>query len=267
MIVLGLLLMAAAVFAREIGIDNNTAWGSKRVILFAIGIVLFLTGSLYPYLEKQAIPAVEKSAAFGLLNEYRFLLPVFGVVLLVYIWFATTGLWTRLPERREYYSLLAQSFQKQKLHLEVRPSEKLLALPNPYDPSQRIGVGEPLDFSLYNDRFYLYWGPVPALVLAAFGLAGLNNYHDLYLVFGFSYGLFLLLTSLVIFIREHYFSGLPKWNLVMSVLLLGLSGPLAWMVGTGEIYEAAIVVGQFFLIAGFLTALSALDRVPVSDIR
>ena len=265
LISVGLLLMGAAVFAREIGIDNNAEWGSKRIVLFSIGCFLVLLGVLSRSLEKLVVPAKENLSSLRLLDDYGFLLPVALAVLIVYIWFATAGLWVRTPPRREVYSLLAQAFQKQQLHLEEQPSEKLLALPNPYDPSQRVGVGEPLDYSLYQGKFYLYWGPAPALILAALGLAGLTGVHDIHLTFVFSYGLFLLLLVLVVFIWDRYFSSLPRWTLVMSVLLAGLSGPVVWIVCTAQIYEAAIVGGQFFLIAGFLSALLALEKSPASN--
>jgi hypothetical protein len=265
LIAFGLSLMGAAVFAMEIGIDNNADWGSRRIVLFSIGFFLFLFGVLFPYFEKLAIPAKGKNSFSRLIGEYGFLLPVALAVLLIYIWFATAGLWVRVPPRREVYSLLAEAFQKQQLHLEELPSEKLLALPNPYDPSQRVGVGEPLDYSLYQGRFYLYWGPAPALILAALGRMGLGNLQDIHLTFGFSYGLFLSLSALVVFMWDHYFSGLPKWILVMAVLLAGLSGPVVWIVCTAQIYEAAIVGGQFFLVAGFFSALLALEKSPASD--
>jgi len=210
-------------------------------------------------------PAVVEAAKA--IWKYRFIIPAVGFVLIVYVWFISLGLWTTWPARSAYYSLLAQGFLKHELSLPVEPSKELLALSNPYDPAQHIAVEVPPDFSLYKGKFYLYWGPVPALILAALKLLIPKDLPDLYLVFGFSCGLFLWQTQLVISIWDRYFQSLPKWILVMLLLLVGLSVPSAWMLGRAEIYEAAILGGQFFVMAGFSAALSAVMRKPSADFK
>src|SRR5207237_7940996 len=50
------------------------------------------------------------------------------------------------------------------LYMAEQPSPKLLALLNPYDPGANRDVRKN-DASLYKDRYYLSFGPVPALVL------------------------------------------------------------------------------------------------------
>ncbi len=267
----GLILVGAAIFAREIGIDHNVEWGAKRIVLLIVGLGVFLVGvfieTSLSWVGRYQIPkkvhANPLSIIFiKLIREYPVVIPPIAIVLIVYVWFAGVGSWTNWPERTDYYILLARAFQKQELHLPVEPSEKLLALADPYDPSKRIGVGEPLDFSLYQGKFYLYWGPVPALLLVPMSSAILRNISDIYVVFGFSCALFLLLTYLIVVLRERHFPFLPKWTLVMSILLAGLSGPTVWMLGEGEIYEAAILGGQFFMIAGFAAAFLANESFP-----
>jgi hypothetical protein len=274
---IGLILAGAAIFAREIGIDHNVEWGAKRIFLLIVGLGIFLVGvfieMILSWMGRYQIPKkVQANPLYiilrKLIKEYPVVIPPIGIVLIVYIWFAGAGSWTTWPERTDYYILLARAFQKQELHLPVEPSEKLLALADPYDPSQRIGVGEPLDFSLYRGKFYLYWGPVPALLLVPVSPDILRNISDITLVFGFSCALFLLLTYLIVVIWDRHFSFLPEWILAMSILLAGLSGPTAWMLGEGEIYEAAILGGQFFLVAGFVPALflngSTSDKIKLS---
>jgi hypothetical protein len=271
---IGLLTIGLAVFAKELRIDHNAEWGKGRIFLLITGFCLLLTGIFFSIFEGYSLlERIRKNqdVAFAgkLWQKYLFVLPGFIFVLVVYVWFASVGLWITWPARTEYgyYALLARAFEKHKLHLLVSPSEKLLALPDPYDPNQRQGTGEPLDFSLYKEKFYLYWGPVPALILVAVESLIPKNLPDLHLVFGFSCGLFLVQSILIISIWDRYFDTLPKWILMMAVLLVGLSGPYTWMLSTGRIYEAAIVGGQFFLIAGFLLVFSALDRPFFSDSR
>ncbi|MEP6895913.1 MAG: hypothetical protein ABI986_09935 [Chloroflexota bacterium] len=211
-------------------------------------------------------PAIVDAAQ--MIWKYRFVIPAVGFVLVVYIWFISLGLWTSWPARSRYYSLLAQGFLNHELSLPLKPSQKLLALPNPYDPAQRAGVNRvPLDLSLYKGKFYLYWGPVPALILSAFKLLIPKDLPDLYLVLGFSYGLFLCQTQIIVVIWDRYFQSLPKWILVMSVLLAGLSVPSVWMLGGAGIYEAAIIGGQFFVMAGFLAAFSAVTKIRSTDLN
>ena len=231
-----------------------------------------LRGSFFKFLQRQLIrawlethPAVVEAAKT--IWKYGFVIPAVGFVLIVYVWFVSLGLWTTWPARSAYYSLLARGFLKHELSLAAEPSKELLALSNPYDPAQHISVEAPPDFSLYKGKFYLYWGPVPALILAALKLLSPKDLPDLYLVFGFSCGLFLWQTQLVISIWDRYFRSLPKWILAMCLLLAGLSVPSVWMLGRAEIYEAAILGGQFFVMAGFSAALSAVMRTHSADFK
>lgn len=59
---------------------------------------------------------------------------------------------------------LSDAFLQGQLHLPLEPSPKLLALPNPYEHVERVDVEYVWDASLYRGRYYLYFGPIPALV-------------------------------------------------------------------------------------------------------
>jgi hypothetical protein len=62
------------------------------------------------------------------------------------------------------YEFLAEGFLHGHTYLSVDPAPELLKLKDPYDPA----ANEPYrlwDASLYHGRYYLYHGPVPALVL------------------------------------------------------------------------------------------------------
>ena len=283
----GLLLVSVAVFAESWGLDYSSGWGRGRYLLLIVGLFLILISLFFTQVE--AVAGVLRAKLIELLQQkqiriwlakhptfvdmvktiwrYKFVIPVIGSVLVVYVWFISLGLWTTWPARSTYYSLLAQGFLNHELSLPVEPSKKLLALPNPYDPAQHMSVEAPLDFSLYKGKFYLYWGPVPALILAGFKLLIPKDLPDLYLVFGFLCGLFLLQTQLALRIWERYFQNLPKWILVMFLFLAGLSVPSVWMLGRAEIYEAAITGGQFFFMAGFSAAFSAVTKTDSADFK
>jgi hypothetical protein len=268
----GILTVGAAVLAREVGIDNDMGWGTKRLLLLLTGVLLSLVGLVWGHLlawmDKNPVwQRIRENGTIQFSWKYGYITPVAGLVLIAYFWFAGSGSWTTWPERTNYYVLQARGFQKGELKIPVEPSEKLLALADPYDPSQRFGVAEPLDVSLYKGNFYLYWGPVPALLLVPIRTEVLRRLSDLHLVFGFSCGLFLVLACLVVVLWDRYFSSLPKWILILSVLVAGLAGPTLWTISSGYIYEAAIIGGQFFMAIGFLAALSALHGSIAPDAK
>src|SRR6187455_485414 len=89
---------------------------------------------------------------------------VSGLVLLFYLWLVTLGLWTDFPPSTNYYDLQANAFLHGQLALEVEPDPALLALENPYEPADRENIPVLWDATLYQGKYYLYWGPVPAVL-------------------------------------------------------------------------------------------------------
>lgn len=64
----------------------------------------------------------------------------------------------------DYFRLLVRGWMKGQLNLDKEPSPELLALADPYDPAQNAGkkLG---DATLYKGKYYIYFGPTPALTL------------------------------------------------------------------------------------------------------
>jgi hypothetical protein len=108
----------------------------------------------------------------------------------------------------------------------------------------------------------LYWGPVPALLLTAVSPFYPLRVGDLQLVLVFVCGIFLMQSFLAISIWDRIFSNLPRWVLLVSILVIGLSSPVTFMLTNqigARIYEAAATGAQFFLVGGFVVAFSALN--------
>jgi hypothetical protein len=63
-----------------------------------------------------------------------------------------------------HYEYLAEGFLHGHTYLSVDPAPQLLALPDPYDPAHNK-AWRLWDASLYNGKFYLYFGPTPALFM------------------------------------------------------------------------------------------------------
>lgn len=74
-----------------------------------------------------------------------------------------------------YYDELARAFRAGQTYLLRSPDPQMLALENPWDPEANEEWRSPKiqsdhytglhDLSLYNGKFYLLWGPLPALLL------------------------------------------------------------------------------------------------------
>ena len=170
-------------------------------------------------------------------------------VIIYYLWLSgsdTTGTTTH------YYTRLADSFLKGKLYV--------------------MGIGRdiPIDLSYYNGKYYLYWGPVPALLLAPIQLLSQVPIGDFFLAFVFGIGVFLVQSFLLIDLWERYFNALPKWTIHISIFLSGLVAPVYTLrhhTDHARIYEAAIVGGQFFLMIGLLMAFTGVIRPSISSWR
>ena len=77
-----------------------------------------------------------------------------------------------------YYNQLGDGLLNGHLHLLTKPSPQLLHLANPYDPASNAPYAFH-DASLYHGKYYLYWGPVPAVLLyLPFRLLSLGEMPD-----------------------------------------------------------------------------------------
>src|SRR5215208_139315 len=207
-------------------------------------------------------------------TNYIFVVPSLLVIILFYAWLASAGSGNHDGTTTYYYAYLSDGFLHGNLYLPLQPDPDLLALDNPYELSARIRLEEtgtvtPVDFSLYGGHFYLYWGPVPALILAAIQLFSPQQpIGDFFLAFVFAVGLLLAQCLLLIAVWDRYFYTLPAWSLYLAIFLSGLIWPIALLrheADHARIYEAAIAAGQFFLISGLLMAFTALTMPSIPN--
>lgn len=208
-------------------------------------------------------------------RNYLFVIPALFAVILFYTWFVTSGGGNQSGTTTMYYAYLAEAFLTGDLHLALKPDPQLLALDNPYDVAARIelkrsGIATPMDFSLYEEKFYVYWGPVPALLLAAIQALFGARVSDFFLAFIFCLGIFLVQSFLLLAVWERYSRTLPRWTLLLAIFLGGSLWPIALLRHYDDyarIYEAAIGAGQFFLVSGILVAFTSITRSSTSNWR
>ena len=141
--------------------------------------------------------------------------------------------------------------------LEAPPAE-LATLPDVYDQSQREGIDYIWDASYYNGKYYLYWGPVPALVAAGIKLVRPMVVEDQYLVMLFMSALTLTLAAFFRWIKRSYFPSAPGWTIFLFTLTTALCTPLLFIINRPCVYEAAISSAQFFLVLGLYGSVRAI---------
>lgn len=169
-----------------------------------------------------------------------------------------------LPSYSAYYNRQADAFLHGQSHLILRPPAGLLALPDPYDPDAnrpfRQGIGIH-DSVLFNGKLYLYWGPVPALLLVplkAFGVRGILG--DEWLVVAFMLGATLLVGLILRKLWRKYFPHRSPTLILLGIILFGLATPATYFLSRAAVYEAAIAGGQFFLLLGMWFMTSSLSH-------
>jgi hypothetical protein len=184
-------------------------------------------------------------------------------VIAVYLWIVSVGRWTSWPGSTEHYNLLAAAFLHGQTHLLIEPDPALLALEDPYDVDARSHIRILWDATLYDGKYYLYWGPVPALLLAGAKAVHPAEIGDEQLVFVMVSATLIMGAALVLSVWRYAFRDLPWWTPVICILGLGMATPLPWLLNRPAVYEAAIATGQFFLLAGITAAFVALrDEAP-----
>jgi hypothetical protein len=254
-----------AVFAEHLGLDKNPGWGKGRYLMLGLAGFCILLIALIIWggkIEAAANSKINRSKIIRLphwiqrfLNPPLFITLPFSIILVLlaslsYRWFYTHGLMDPLPINGRYYPMLADAFRNGKLYLNTEPSPDLLKLENPYDSQQYLTVDSLHDASLFKGRYYLYWGPVPA-IFASLLPAGLEI-SDVHLALFFGSGLALVGGLLLIFVWRRFFPSLSWWAVLPGLLILFWGTPLPFSILGSGIYETAIFSGQTFLILGLL---------------
>ncbi len=181
-----------------------------------------------------------------------------------YVWLAHLGSTASFAAHTSYYDQLTSAFLHGHLYFDAEPDPALLALQDPYDPEQRTGVSFPLDVSLYRGKYYLYFGPVPSLLLVIVKPFAAAPIEDGQLVLPFSLGLFVFQALLILRLWRRFFSSRSPWLAAAALLFAGLAAPSSYVVGKPDVYSAAIAAGQFFLLAGLYVLVDDLGSERAS---
>jgi len=175
--------------------------------------------------------------------------------LLIYVWVITIGRIEKWPVGMDYYWMLSQAFRQGQTHLLIEPNPELMKLENPYDHKQRRELEYLWDASYYKGKYYLYWGPAPAVLGVIVSSITFKPVTDAGLVFSFVIGIALFSVLLLRDIYKEY--QVPAWVFWGGVLASAVNIPLIFLLTRPKVYEVSIAGGQFFLMAGFFALFRA----------
>jgi hypothetical protein len=207
--------------------------------------------------------SMRNSKRFSAMAE---LIPIWfwlGALTLYYTFVTSVGTFESLSWHTDYYDLLAQGFREGHLYVPVKPSARLLAKSNPYD--FKYWRQWLWDASLYEGRYYLYWGPVPGLCLLAFKTLTRwkDTIYDQWLVLAFMLGRLYAGAALIVSFARSQGVKIPSWAVQLAVLVFGLSIPSPYFMARPLVYEASIAAGQCFLFLGLYAAYQGILRPRV----
>jgi hypothetical protein len=242
------------IFANQLGLESFPSWGVRRSAILLIGAFLLVTTLFYR--EDNFIGKILHSADG---RFYVALMILNAGMVFIYLWFATTGMLKSMPSETNYFDLQANAFAKGQLELDIQPDPALLAFTDTslYEPENRIGIPVLWDATLYNGKYYLYWGPTPALVLTVVKLFHKPDVGDKLLGLLFLVGTLLFLNLTILELWRRHFPHIPHWAVLAAVAFAGLVNPMPYVLVEGRVYEAAIIAAQFFLVGGFYFLLPA----------
>jgi len=212
-------------------------------------------------------PLVRNLVATPLRTSFTASFLIWVVAVAAYAWIGSVGTWTNWPPTTSDFDLLAQGFVHGQLSLPVRTPPELLDMPDPYIMASRQYLPDLWDVSYYEGHFYLYWGPVPAILLAVLKLATPIHVNDGLLTLFFTAGLSLMGILCLLAFWHRWPKPLPWWTILPPAMALSGATPVVWLLSRGAVYEVAIASGQFFLLAGLLVTIPAMWGEPLSARR
>lgn len=266
----GFFLFLLGLFAPQFGLDHDPGWGAGRRFLVAVGVgfMLICAAERFWQPDEKWMPARvpdfrEESSQnthspSPAWSGWLYGLSGAGIVILLSLWYLTAGTLTTWTHYSAYFDLQANAFQAGQVALLETPPAELSQLVNPYDWRSRASIPHIWDVSYFKGKYYLYWGPVPALIALGVKQFTPAVIEDQYLLFAFICGLAIMMGIFFIHLRGKLFPTAPSWTILPLTTFAGLVTPIFWLVNRPSVYETAIAGGQFFFMIGLYGAVRTL---------
>ncbi|MDX6715797.1 MAG: hypothetical protein QOH30_2355 [Baekduia sp.] len=166
----------------------------------------------------------------------------FAAFLVFYVWIVRTGVpFTSNHAYSGPYGGLADAFAHGQLSLRDPPPPGLLDLVNPYDPiaNNAFRHNGLHDLTLWHGKLYVYWGPVPALLLVPLQLVGVWVPQNLVTV-GLGFGALVFSVLTLRFLVARFLPATPAWAVWAGMLSLALCNVVPFTLRRPAQYEIAI---------------------------
>ncbi len=191
------------------------------------------------------------------------LLAIVVAVYLQYPRYSGGGYTSDLPPG--YYGLLTEAFAAGQVSLKLVPDPKLLRLADPYAGPQ--GASRPHDMSFYRGKFYLYYGPTPALLLSLPWKLLQGRYpNEPTMTATLCLGGVLLGSGWLWSLRRRRFPDLPLPWLLLGIAVVAFGSPVFFLSGNPTFYAVPIAGGYFSLMV-MLTMVDRAVRSPSPGFR
>ncbi len=194
-----------------------------------------------------------------------------GLLLLILVLAALSYFWiARVPGApwfnevaNDHYTLQAEGFRQGHLHAAVEPRPELLALPDPYDPVANAPY-RIHDMSLWNGKYYLYFGPAP-IVLFILPFRWITGWYpaDFVVVPTFCTVGLIFAAAALRSAQRRYFPDASTWVLLLLVAALSWGNPALHLNHPVQFYQIAISCAY----ALGMMAIWAYERAFASETR
>ena len=258
-------LVILAIFSLLLRADAFARFAILRLLLIGAGLIFWGTWALRLIVASRLVPVPMRDRLLrifrSILGFARWLIfspqvgmlfacALFTMVAVFSVWYDSLGLFPAFPNLDNLYVDQAQAFLSGQLELLETPSAELLALSDPYSFEQREGISYVWDASLYDGKYYLYWGPVPALILEGIMWAAGRAVPASLLVM---LSVLIILTVLFVLlwsVSRRCYPRVPSFSIGLFLIAACINLPYLFLLGRGRAYETSIITGQVFLLAG-----------------
>lgn len=155
-----------------------------------------------------------------------------------------------------FHQQQADAFLHGQLHLRTEPHPALLAAANPFNPA--LSGYWQWDTVFFDGKYYIYWGPFPALLLAVVNTLGLSSVPDQYPTLFFSFLRLFFGAGIIFGLWRHCRPSLPAWAFAIACVALAWSHPIPRMMRRPAAYEAAILGAQAMFVTGIYFGMRAI---------
>ncbi|NLO91705.1 MAG: hypothetical protein GX410_06915 [Elusimicrobia bacterium] len=183
----------------------------------------------------------------------RLKLAAWALYAVALFWGISSGFSYVLPQTKGTYYDLTRAFMQGQLSLPQTPPPEMLALRDPYQFGVAWKYGA-WDLSLYNGKFFLYFGPAPALMrLLVLGRASQAAWVVLYCS-ACAFFFCLILAKA----REKFFPQVSDFSLALLCASVAFSPLLVYLCAAYSLHVEAVIASTAFMLAGAYLVFSDL---------